>query len=212
MKVAYIFWIIFLIMLLTVIPFTNWNPTQAEVESFFDGGSCSPKGYVTVTDFDTEHDCTYYLRRHTFLAFGQISNIPWWWILPNFALYTSTPFQYFNYIDPITTEMHSYFSVKTRDKGTLVYNPVTGEYLGLYDLLKEESLTMEEFIDIAIAEAEAKQKASNSPCICSYNAYDCVDFTSRASAQSCFEECGGINNDIHWLDVDGDGSACELSD
>ncbi|MFH1801481.1 MAG: thermonuclease family protein [archaeon] len=45
--------------------------------------------------------------------------------------------------------------------------------------------------------------------ICSYNAYNCDDFTTHAQAQAIFNACGGISNDIHWLDGDDDGLACE---
>lgn len=45
--------------------------------------------------------------------------------------------------------------------------------------------------------------------ICSYNAYNCSDFTTHAEAQEVFEYCGGIDNDIHRLDGDNDGIACE---
>ncbi len=45
--------------------------------------------------------------------------------------------------------------------------------------------------------------------ICDYNAYNCVDFKTHAKAQAVYEECGGVANDIHWLDGDKDGLACE---
>jgi len=45
--------------------------------------------------------------------------------------------------------------------------------------------------------------------ICSYNAYNCDDFKTHAEAQEAYEYCGGVNNDIHALDRDKDGSACE---
>ena len=45
--------------------------------------------------------------------------------------------------------------------------------------------------------------------ICSYNAYNCSDFSTRAEAQGVFEHCGGVANDIHRLDADKDGIACE---
>ena len=45
--------------------------------------------------------------------------------------------------------------------------------------------------------------------ICSYNAYNCSDFKTQAEAQGVFEYCGGITNDIHRLDADKDGLACE---
>jgi len=45
--------------------------------------------------------------------------------------------------------------------------------------------------------------------VCSYNAYNCSDFDSQAQSQSVFEQCGGVNNDIHRLDGDNDAKACE---
>lgn len=44
---------------------------------------------------------------------------------------------------------------------------------------------------------------------CSGNIYNCSDFLTQAEAQYAFEACGGIGNDIHKLDRDGDGVACE---
>lgn len=45
--------------------------------------------------------------------------------------------------------------------------------------------------------------------ICSYNAYNCSDFSTHTEAQGVFEYCGGVGNDIHRLDADKDGLACE---
>jgi len=50
---------------------------------------------------------------------------------------------------------------------------------------------------------------SSSSCSCSGNVYNCDDFSSHKKAQACYESCGGVDNDIHRLDRDGDGSACE---
>ena len=44
---------------------------------------------------------------------------------------------------------------------------------------------------------------------CSVNTYNCDDFKTYADAQRVFELCGGVDNDIHLLDRDGDGKACE---
>jgi len=44
---------------------------------------------------------------------------------------------------------------------------------------------------------------------CSYDAYNCDAFSTKAEAQSVFEMCGGVDNDIHYLDGDDDGLACE---
>ena len=38
---------------------------------------------------------------------------------------------------------------------------------------------------------------------------DCEDFDSRENAQA-FLDYFGAENDFMWLDLDGDGSACEL--
>jgi len=45
--------------------------------------------------------------------------------------------------------------------------------------------------------------------ICSRNAYNCTDFKTRSEAQAAFDFCGGKSNDIHKLDSDLDGIACE---
>ena len=45
--------------------------------------------------------------------------------------------------------------------------------------------------------------------ICSYNTYNCSDFSTHAEAQGVFEYCGGVSNDIHHLDADKDGLSCE---
>jgi micrococcal nuclease len=45
--------------------------------------------------------------------------------------------------------------------------------------------------------------------ICSTNTYNCSDFATHAEAQNVFEKCGGVNNDVHKLDNDSDGIACE---
>ncbi len=45
--------------------------------------------------------------------------------------------------------------------------------------------------------------------VCSTNVYNCGDFSSQEEAQEVFETCGGTDNDVHWLDGDKDGIACE---
>ncbi len=45
--------------------------------------------------------------------------------------------------------------------------------------------------------------------ICSYNVYNCGDFSTHAQAQAVYEGCGGVSNDVHRLDRDEDGLACE---
>jgi len=52
--------------------------------------------------------------------------------------------------------------------------------------------------------------SGNAPCSCSGNLYNCADFASHASAQACYDYCISIGRgDVHRLDADSDGSACE---
>lgn len=44
---------------------------------------------------------------------------------------------------------------------------------------------------------------------CTSNIYNCGDFLTHEKAQDVFEFCGGVSNDIHRLDSDKDGVACE---
>ena len=50
---------------------------------------------------------------------------------------------------------------------------------------------------------------TQSEVICSSNVYNCSNFTTHTEAQDVFEACGGTLNDVHRLDGDGDGTACE---
>ena len=47
---------------------------------------------------------------------------------------------------------------------------------------------------------------------CSSNSYNCGDFKTQEKAQEVFEECGGMDNDIHSLDRNNDGIVCESLD
>ena len=52
--------------------------------------------------------------------------------------------------------------------------------------------------------------AGGSTCSCSGNTYNCSDFSSHSSAQACFTYCVQQGaGDIHKLDRDNDGLACE---
>jgi len=50
---------------------------------------------------------------------------------------------------------------------------------------------------------------SNSNYQCNSNVYNCGDFSTHKEAQEVYESCGGVNNDVHKLDGDLDGEACE---
>ena len=48
------------------------------------------------------------------------------------------------------------------------------------------------------------------PCSCAGNLYNCADFATQAAAQACYEYCISLGRgDIHRLDGDNDGVACE---
>ena len=44
---------------------------------------------------------------------------------------------------------------------------------------------------------------------CWINTYDCGDFSTRSEAQAVYMACGGRQNDVHRLDRNRDGWACE---
>ncbi len=47
-------------------------------------------------------------------------------------------------------------------------------------------------------------------CECSYDKYNCKDFSTHAQAQACYEYCKSLGyGDIHGLDREDDGVACE---
>jgi len=118
---------LFIVILLSSVWFVfGLPPTKATVEKFLKENSCNPSSIET--DYSSEYYCAAYLRRHTTLLCGQIIKVPEFTFL-----FVFTPFHYFNYIDPTTSERHVYVFVVTRDNGTLVYNPVNGEYVGRFD-------------------------------------------------------------------------------
>lgn len=46
--------------------------------------------------------------------------------------------------------------------------------------------------------------------VCASNVYNCSDFPSQSQAQSCFNHCMiQVGYDVHRLDRDGNGLACE---
>ncbi|MBT3985174.1 hypothetical protein HOD38_00130 [archaeon] len=47
------------------------------------------------------------------------------------------------------------------------------------------------------------------PIPCKVNTFNCADFETQAEAQEMMEYCGGAENDVHYLDGDDDGKACE---
>ncbi len=51
--------------------------------------------------------------------------------------------------------------------------------------------------------------STGSGVICSTNYYNCDDFSTYNGAKAVYDECGGLGNDIHYLDGDEDGIPCE---
>ncbi len=49
----------------------------------------------------------------------------------------------------------------------------------------------------------------NSVDYCEEDLYNCDDFATHEEAQEMFDWCGGVDSDIHNLDRDGNGVACE---
>ena len=58
-------------------------------------------------------------------------------------------------------------------------------------------------------EQEDDDPPSTTGYTCSTNTYNCDDFSSHAEAQAVFDACGGSSNDVHKLDANKDGQACE---
>lgn len=45
---------------------------------------------------------------------------------------------------------------------------------------------------------------------CAFDAYNCSDFATQAQAQACYDYCWDqVGYDVHQLDADDDGEACE---
>jgi hypothetical protein len=60
------------------------------------------------------------------------------------------------------------------------------------------------------AEPTATQSPPGGCSICTHDAYNCSDFSTQAEAQACHDYClQQVGYDVHGLDGDGDGEACE---
>jgi micrococcal nuclease len=58
--------------------------------------------------------------------------------------------------------------------------------------------------------AVKKAAVQGTPCDCSSNRYNCPDFKTQEEAQRCYEYCLKVKGyDVHKLDRDKDGRACE---
>lgn len=77
------------------------------------------------------------------------------------------------------------------------------------DEAKEEEKGIWAVEEVVEAETPPEEESDDSGYDCSSNIYNCGDFSTHAEAQAAFEFCGGVGNDVHDLDRDSDGSACE---
>ncbi len=60
-------------------------------------------------------------------------------------------------------------------------------------------------------EAKIKRDANGNFLLesCEEQLYNCDNFETQEEAQEVFEKCGGTGDDVHGLDGDDDGIACE---
>ena len=66
------------------------------------------------------------------------------------------------------------------------------------------------FLGLPANQPTATSSVSGGSCPCNGDTLNCTDFVYQSSAQSCYNYCVSIGaGDIHRLDNDGDGEACE---
>jgi micrococcal nuclease len=73
------------------------------------------------------------------------------------------------------------------------------DQLGIWKINKSQDFNQE----------DNESNDGKSEYICTSNYYNCDDFSSQSEAQKVFDLCGGKDHDIHKLDRDKDGIACE---
>ncbi|MEW5959288.1 MAG: hypothetical protein AB1801_16275 [Chloroflexota bacterium] len=68
--------------------------------------------------------------------------------------------------------------------------------------------------DAVVPRFEPAQRPAAQICDCSGDVYDCENFADQEAAQACFEYCRKTTDedDLHQLDQNGDGEACEETD
>jgi len=75
-----------------------------------------------------------------------------------------------------------------------------------YKVQLEEDKEILRLMEEEQEEKSVEESPSNSNIVCSYNAYNCDDFSTCSEVMKVFNTC---RNDIHYLDGDDDGIPCE---
>lgn len=81
-----------------------------------------------------------------------------------------------------------------------------------YAELAEDALQERRWVEYTILRQseEARIARMGDGCRCDGNYYNCEDFAYQEEAQDCYNYCIHEGaGDVHWLDGDGDGTACE---
>lgn len=100
-------------------------------------------------------------------------------------------------------DFYTYTWVDTRE-GRLVYNAVSGEFIKEIDDKIDPAKAYFNQMNAVAQEMREAQENYN----CESNIYDCEDFSTQEEAQLVYRACGTAR-DIHYLDGDSDGVACE---
>lgn len=102
------------------------QPTPTEVTNFLKENGCVGAPGELEEDY---YYCGRHLSRSTTLIFGNIYEIPWWF-LPKIVLWFHSPFHPITYYDMNDPEKDRvYVFVKTSQKEYTVYDPYNGNYI-----------------------------------------------------------------------------------
>ena len=117
---------------------------------------------------------------------------------------------YVDLLEPTVCEKSYEDLLDLYDKQTADYNEFTG---GCFDLLDDWGESYEDLLDDCYNinyETEDFIVVGGIEYDCTYNRYNCIDFPEWADAQTLFTYCKTEGKgDVHHLDLDYDGTACD---
>ena len=88
--------------------------------------------------------------------------------------------------------------------------PPDVKYADLFLQLQREAREAGRMCGLLPTPLPSIQPPSTAVCDCSSDIYNCSDFSTHAEAQACYEYCKSLGRgDIHHLDGNNDGIACE---